>query len=90
MRLMQYEIFASKKFDKELARTLGKNTVLKKKVIKTLHLLGQNIDHPSLRLHKLTNSEKYSISVNMSIRILFEISQNTIILLGIGKHEEVY
>lgn len=47
-----------------------------------------------LRLHKLSGrlQDLYSVSVNISYRITLEflISDNTIIPVNIGSHDEVY
>jgi mRNA-degrading endonuclease YafQ of YafQ-DinJ toxin-antitoxin module len=59
-------------------------------VTKTLVLLGVNLLYPSLRLHKLSGTQNYSVSVNMSIRIIFHKDQDYLYLLRIGTHEEVY
>ena len=61
---------------------------------KTLKLLEINPFHPSLRLHKLKGKlEKlYSVSINISYRISvdFMIDEDKIILIDIGKHENIY
>ncbi|MCL4377060.1 MAG: type II toxin-antitoxin system RelE/ParE family toxin [Actinobacteria bacterium] len=61
---------------------------------KTLELLEVNPFHPSLRLHKLKGKlEKLcSISINISYRICvdFIIDEDKIILIDIGKHEDIY
>jgi len=61
---------------------------------KTLKLLELNPFHPSLRLHKLKGKlkELYSVSINISYRIYidFIIDEDKIILIDIGKHEDVY
>jgi len=61
---------------------------------KTLKLLEINPKHPSLRLHKIKGKifELYSVSINMSYRISLEftVEKDNIILIDIGKHEEIY
>jgi len=56
--------------------------------------LFTNVDkHKSLKVHKLNNLENtYSFSVNHKIRIVFEYgkNKNTVHLLYIGSHDEVY
>ena len=51
-------------------------------------------NHEKLKVHKLHGTLKgcFSFSVNYNIRIIFEYgnSKNQVILLGIGKHEQVY
>jgi mRNA-degrading endonuclease YafQ of YafQ-DinJ toxin-antitoxin module len=61
---------------------------------KTLRILEVNPSHPSLRLHKLkgTLSELYSVSINISYRIMlyFIVKEDAIIPVDIGTHDEVY
>lgn len=64
------------------------------KVLEAMTTLLNRIQHPSLRLHKLTGklSGLSSVSINMSYRITLEliIQDNDIILINIGSHDEVY
>ena len=49
-----------------------------------------DVRHPSLRLHKLSNMEFYSVSVDMKIRIVFRLDKDKMFLIRIGNHDEVY
>ncbi|EKD52778.1 MAG: hypothetical protein ACD_61C00244G0002 [uncultured bacterium] len=42
------------------------------------------------RLHKLNNRSSYSVSVDMKVRILIEIEDETIFLIRIGNHDVIY
>ncbi len=61
---------------------------------KTLELLELNPYHPSLRLHSLQGglSGLSSVSINISYRIVLEliIEGNEILLVSIGKNDQVY
>ena len=83
-------IIPSKKFTEEAKKILRKNPKYKEKLIKTLSLLKTNCWHPSLRLHKLSGADNYSISVDKSIRIIINLEGENIFLLRIGTHDEVY
>lgn len=83
-------LVTSKRFDDDLRRLLKKNPLLRKKVSKCLNLLRKNPDYPSLRLHKLSGRENFSVSVDRSIRIILHFEGETIFLLRIGTHDEVY
>ena len=85
-----YELVLSKKYQKGLEKITSRNVKVKLKISKTLKLLLKDIDHPSLRLHKLSGEGEWSISVTGDIRILLYIEKSKIYLLRIGKHEEVY
>lgn len=51
-------------------------------------------NHGKLKVHKLHGPLKscFSFSVNYNIRIIFEYgnSKSQVILLGIGKHDQIY
>lgn len=88
------EIIYSDSYNKRAKKFLKKHPDLLKQYTKTLELLEENPHHPSLRLHKLEGrlSDLYSVSINIVYRITLEfiIEQDHIILVHIGKHEEVY
>lgn len=77
-------------FEREFVKITKGNATLKKKVVKTLYLVTQNPKHPSLRLHKLEGENYWSISVNMSVRILVLFESDIVYTYHIGKHEDVY
>lgn len=80
----------SVRFINDLEKLEKGNIRLKASVRKRLNLLRSNIGHPSLRLHKLSGKDIYSISVTMSVRIVFLRRGDEVYLLRIGSHEEVY
>jgi len=79
----------SRRFEEDYQKLLRAGAKYRVKVVKTLEILTKNIDHPSLRLHKLNNRSSYSVSVDMKIRILMEIENDTIFLIRIGNHDEI-
>lgn len=85
-----YEIVLSKKFDKELKKSIRNNPKLWKKVGKTLRLMSNDIKHPSLKLHKLSGGNNWSVSVSKSYRLIFNIFEDKIMCIKFGTHEEVY
>ena len=87
------QIVSSKRFDRSLSKLYDSNPVYKGKVSKVLKSLitpKASLYSRSLRLHKLRGADIYSVSVDISIRIIFQINGNEIVLLNIGKHEDVY
>ena len=85
-----YKLVLSKRFKEELEKNVKGDVILWKKVTKTLHLLSENINHPSLKLHKLTGRNNWSVSISKSQRIIFTIQKEIIFCTDFGKHEEVY
>lgn len=84
------KLVASTKFEAELSKTAKGRPGISTKISKKLQMLLSNPKHPSLRLHKLAGTNNYSISVDMSIRIIVHFSGEFIYLLKIGTHEDVY
>lgn len=66
------------------------------KIKKKLVLFEQKIHHPSLRLHKLSGGqrESWSVSVDMSYRLLFYYKQDKnqakVVFFSFGTHDQVY
>ena len=85
-------IFLASFFSRSYKKLIRKNLQLKIKIKKRISLFREQPEHPSLKLHKLTGSfhETWSFSVEDDIRILFTYAQGGVILVDIGKHEEVY
>lgn len=77
-------------FEREYKKIVKGNDVLQRKVRKSLSLLEKNVNHPSLRLHKLGSSSFWSISIDTSIRVLVILEKQWIYVYHIGKHEDVY
>lgn len=79
----------SKNFSR-LCKTREKR--FKSVVEEKIEVLLVNPRQKSLRLHKinLRGDQAWSISVDMKIRVLFIYSEDGIILVNIGTHNEVY
>jgi len=85
-----YTLSVSKKFQRQLNKLSRQNPKLKTRVSKTLLLLIKDLKHPSLRLHKLSGKNTWSVSVSMSLCIIIGIRNKKIYLLRIGSHNEIY
>ena len=73
-------------------RSLKDNKVRQKEIREVIKLLESNPEYRGLRLHRTRHNyeEYWSISLTDDIRIIFQYSDKNIILINIGKHEEVY
>lgn len=83
-------LFYSEHFKKRLKKHFSKNPQLRFKVAKQLHFLEEDIEHPSLKAHKLKgkrNSE-YAIWIEGDLRILFIIVDDGLLLTDVVKHDE--
>lgn len=91
---MSYRLVFTEGYNKRASKWLGKHAALRDQYLKTLQLMELNINHPSLRLHKLSGSlnSLSSVSINVSYRITLEliIQDKDIIMINIGAHDEVY
>lgn len=85
-----YQIVFSNKITKQLLKISRTNKDLGLKIRKIVSYLQLDPNHPSIRLHKLKNTQYWSIAVGMSVRIKLRINNNQIFLLKIGTHDEVY
>jgi addiction module RelE/StbE family toxin len=76
----------------------GKQPSLHKSIMKAISFLLQDIFHPFLKTHKLHGDLEglYACSIDYEHRIIFSIvedpqsKEKNIILIDIGKHDEVY
>ena len=91
---MSYKILQSDKYLKKAAKFFKKHPNLLNKYTKTIKQMEKDPFYPSLRLHKIKGdlSEYYSVSIDMSYRIVIDliITDKEIILLDIGSHDEIY
>ena len=77
-------------FEAEYKKIIKGNAPLQKKIKKQLQLLRVDVNHPSLRLHKLAGGLFWSISIDKSVRALIIVQKEWIYVYHIGKHEDVY
>jgi mRNA-degrading endonuclease YafQ of YafQ-DinJ toxin-antitoxin module len=91
---MPYKLIYPESYLKRARKFLRKHPELLTQYRKVLELLELNPFHPSLRLHHLKGrlSGLSSVSVNISYRVVIEliIEGDKILLVNIGKHDEVY
>ncbi len=87
---MSFHLRASDQYSKNIVKFLKTHPDLVELYKKTIRLLAENPQHPSLRLHKLSGKLKdySSISINLKYRITidFVIENEVIILIGISNH----
>lgn len=75
---------------KKLAR---KQPELMATVVEKILLFNNNINHPSLRLHKLSGNLKdhWSFTIENDVRIVFRYTTDSnILFIDIGNHNQVY
>lgn len=84
-------------FVRAVKRLVRQNPSMRSQIEQTLQLLAEDPFHPKLRTHKLKGDlvGKWSCSIDYSNRIIFRIvedsgSQEEILLLTLGSHDEVY
>ena len=87
---MDFEI--SPDLNKELKKIKTHDKQLAQKIEKQLSLFQINHFHPSLHVHKLTGNlgNIWSISIDMSIRMLYILDNDRAYFFDIGTHDQVY
>ncbi len=77
---------------KKIKELNSKNPKLVKKIQKQLNFFSDNHKHPSLKTHKLKGSlsERWSISIEGNIRLIYYLNGNNAVFFDIGTHDEVY
>ncbi|WP_204151068.1 type II toxin-antitoxin system mRNA interferase toxin, RelE/StbE family [Leptolyngbya sp. CCY15150] len=79
-------------------RLVKRNPDLRSAIEQTLNQLSENPFHPSLQTHKLTGDLAgiWSASIDYKLRVLFEFvndvetQEQSILLLNLGSHDDVY
>ncbi len=91
---MPYKLIYPESYIRRARKFLKKHPEIHGQYRKTLELLELNPFHPSLRLHSVQGrmSGLSSVSINISYRIVIEffIEGDEILLVNIGKHNQVY
>jgi proteic killer suppression protein len=91
---MTYQLRFTQTYECRATKFLKRHPELIRQYQKTLELLESNPFHPSLRLHALQGrlSGLQSMSINISYRITLEfiITEDTIIPVDVGDHDQVY
>ena len=91
---MTYRLIYPESYIRKARKFLRKHPEMQGQYQKTLELIEVNPHHSSLRLHGLQGRLRglSSVSINMTYRIVLElvIQDNDIILVDVGKHEQVY
>jgi mRNA-degrading endonuclease YafQ of YafQ-DinJ toxin-antitoxin module len=88
--MSSYELVLSAAFQRQVKKLVKKNPKLKDRVAKTLKLLAKNINHSSLKLHKLSGENNWSVSVTSDVRVIIHLSGSKVFCTRIGSHDEVY
>lgn len=93
---MKRPILNSPQFARRLRKLLKREPQQRTAIVAVLKQLAEDAFAPSLHTHKLHGNlaNLWSCSVAYDLRIVFELivdeKQETILLITIGKHDEVY
>lgn len=91
---MTYRLIYPESYLRRARKFLTKHPEILGQYRKTLELLELDPTHPSLRLHRLQGalSDLASVSINLKYRIVIEfvVQGQDILLVNIGKHDQVY
>lgn len=86
------KIIFSNAFDHKYRKLIKKKPEVKTLFLSALIFVKENLNAPSLSLHKLSGDLKdhWAISLNYKLRAVFKKGKNVIIFTNIGDHDEVY
>lgn len=93
---MEIKLIETERFIRKANKIIKKNKYLDGKLESVLNKLVSNPFHISLKTHKLKGnlSKLYAASVTQDLRIIFQFveeeGQLCILLVTIGKHDDVY
>ncbi|MFC1727080.1 type II toxin-antitoxin system YafQ family toxin [Patescibacteria group bacterium] len=84
------QVILSSTFQRQPKKLVKNNPRLKSKINKILNYLIKDISHSSLRLHKLSGRNNWSISVTHDVRMIIHLEGNQVFCLRIGSHDQAY
>jgi mRNA-degrading endonuclease YafQ of YafQ-DinJ toxin-antitoxin module len=91
---MTWQLIFTDQYNRKAAKFIKQHPDAVTQYTKTLELLAVNPHHSSLRLHALKGKLNglHSVSINLRYRITHEliITENEIIPINVGDHDEVY
>lgn len=82
----------SRRFKKNYQKRIAQNSKLKKQFKKRLKLFLNSTDYPLVRDHALTGelSGFRSFSITGDIRLIYQITKNSLVFYDIGTHNQLY
>jgi len=85
-------LVVSSRFKRNLKRFLRKYPKLEPIIKEKLNALSRDLRHKDLKTHKLTGRLKnfFAISITYEHRLIFSIQEDSLFLLAIVAHDEVY
>ncbi len=91
---MSYTLVTTAFFERRARKFLTKHPDLKPRFIQTLEQLRSDPFDPSLKLHALTGKlqgmQAVSLTYSYRITLTLQVTEQEILLLDIGSHDEVY
>lgn len=91
---MSWTLVTTASFDRRARKFLIKHPDLRPRLAETLEKLRADPFEPSLRLHplggKLLGMQAVSLTYSYRITLTLQITEQEILLLDIGSHDEVY
>lgn len=86
------QLVVPQRFARNLRQFRRKHPELKDAIDKRLVWLERNLHDPRLKTHKLTGRLKgrWAASITYEYRLVFRFDDETVTLLAIGTHDEVY
>jgi addiction module RelE/StbE family toxin len=91
---MSWTLATTAFFDRRVRKFLAKHPDLRPRFMETMEQLRADPFEPSLRLHPLTGKlqgmQAVSLTYSYRITLTVQVTENEILLIDIGSHDEVY
>ncbi|NEV64322.1 type II toxin-antitoxin system YafQ family toxin [Thiorhodococcus minor] len=91
---MSFALVTTQHFERRARKFLRKHPGLRPALRDTLAGLSQDPFHPGLKLHPLTGKlegmQAVSLAYSYRLTLLLKVTEQEIVLLDIGTHDEVY
>jgi len=85
------KVLVSPEFKRKYKKFARNNPKVSNLIDKRISLFIENPKNKTLKLHKLKGKQQqWSISINRSIRLLFQYIKEGIYITDIGSHDQVY
>jgi len=86
------KIYVTPSYSSKLRKLTKNDPRLTAKVKKRIALFSQDQKYPGLKLHKLLGGmhDSWSFSITADIRIIIVYRYGDVVLVDIGKHDDVY
>lgn len=85
-----HEVVITDACNKQLKKLKQQQPHISPKIIQALDLLRTDPHHPSLKLHKLSGRNNWSVRITGNLRLILRWDHSYLFVIQVGTHDEVY